>query len=103
MRNFSLLGGDPLHSKNILTSIKILSKIKEVYPHITTYVWTGYLYEDLLEQYGEDLFIDIDVLIDGKFEIDKKDLTLKLRGSRNQRVIDIQSSLKENEIVLLDT
>ena len=95
MRNFSLLGGDPLHSKNILTSMKILSKIKEVYPHITTYVWTGYLYEDLLEQYGEDLFMDIDVLIDGKFEIDKKDLTLKLRGSSNQRII----KLKEGELI----
>ena len=87
MRNFSLLGGDPMHSKNILTSVKILSKVKEIYPNIKTYVWTGYLYEDLLEQYTDELFKDIDVLIDGKFIEELKDLNLKLRGSSNQRII----------------
>ena len=87
MRNFSLLGGDPMHSKNILTSIKILSKVKEIYPNIKTYVWTGYLYEDLLEQYTDELFKDIDVLIDGKFIEELKDLNLNLRGSSNQRII----------------
>ena len=87
MRNFSLLGGDPMHSKNILTSVKILSKVKEIYPNIKTYVWTGYLYEDLLEQYTDELFKDIDVLIDGKFIEELKDLNLNLRGSSNQRII----------------
>ena len=87
MRNFSLLGGDPMHKKNLPTCIQILKKVKEVYPNIITYVWTGYLYEDLLEEYGEEIFKDINVLIDGKFEIDKKDLTLPLRGSSNQRII----------------
>ena len=76
-----------MHSKNILTSIKILSKVKEIYPNIKTYVWTGYLYEDLLEQYTDELFKDIDVLIDGKFIEELKDLNLNLRGSSNQRII----------------
>ena len=89
MINFSLLGGDPMHKKNLPTCIQILKKVKEVYPNITTYVWTGYLYEDLLEEYGEEIFKDINVLIDGKFEIDKKDLTLPLRGSSNQRIIKL--------------
>ena len=93
IRNFSLLGGDPMHSKNILTSIKILSKVKEIYPDIKTYVWTGYLYEDLLEQYTDELFKDIDVLIDGKFIEELKDLNLNLRGSSNQRIIRFEDGL----------
>ena len=46
------------------------------------------------------MFKNIDVLIDGKFEIDKKDITLKLRGSRNQRIIDVQKSINDNKIIL---
>lgn len=85
-RNFSVLGGDPLHPKNLPTVLKILSKVKETYPNITTYVWTGYLYEELLSQYGY-IFKDIDILIDGKFVEELKDITLHLRGSKNQRII----------------
>ena len=87
MRNFSILGGDPLHKKNLLTVLEILKEVKEKYPDITTYVWTGYLFEDLCKGYGIEIFKNIDVLIDGKFEKDKKDLTLLLRGSNNQRII----------------
>lgn len=92
MRNFSVLGGDPLHHKNLPSVIKILARVKEIYPSITTYVWTGYLYEDLLNQYGKEIFENIDILIDGKFEIDKKDLTLQLRGSSNQRIINLKET-----------
>ena len=100
MRNFSLLGGDPMHKKNLPTCIQILKKVKEVYPNITTYVWTGYLYEDLLEEYGEEIFKDINVLIDGKFEIDKFSKKLNYRGSSNQRIIKVQESLNSGKTVL---
>lgn len=92
-RNFSVLGGDPLHEKNLPTVLKILKKVKQTYPSITTYVWSGYLYEDLLDKYGKKIFKNIDILIDGKFIEELKDLTLKLRGSSNQRIINIKEEL----------
>lgn len=93
LRNFSILGGDPLHEKNISTVLDILDKVKTKFPAITTYVWTGYLYEDLIEKYDEKIFKNIDVLIDGKFEEGKKDISLKLRGSSNQRIINLKEKL----------
>ena len=101
-RNFSILGGEPLHSNNIKEVTTIINEIKTFDNSIKVYVWTGYLYEDLLKKYGEKIFKNIDVLIDGKFEVDKKDITLMLRGSKNQRIINVQKSLKGDKIVLLN-
>lgn len=91
MRNLSFLGGEPLYNKNLEDTIYIAKKIKEIYPEIKIYLWTGYLLEDLQEKsktnidYKEILEL-IDVLIDGPFVLEKRDLTLKLRGSSNQRI-----------------
>ncbi len=82
-RNLSILGGEPLCEENVGFVCKLLDAAKEKYPTIKTYVWTGYFLEDLKPEWLEN----IDVLIDGKFEIDKRDITLKLRGSSNQRVL----------------
>lgn len=101
-RNFSVLGGEPLHSNNIKEVITVINEIKTFDNSIKIYVWTGYLYEDLLKKYGEKIFKNIDVLIDGKFEMKEKDVTLKLRGSSNQRIIDVPKTLKEHKVVLLD-
>lgn len=101
-RNFSILGGEPLHSNNIKEVTTIINEIKTFDNSIKIYVWTGYLYEDLLKKYGEKIFKNIDVLIDGRFEMKKKDVTLKLRGSSNQRIIDVPKTLKEHKVVLLD-
>lgn len=101
-RNFSILGGEPLHSNNIKEVTTIINEIKTFDNSIKIYVWTGYLYEDLLKKYGEKIFKNIDVLIDGRFEMKKKDVTLKLRGSSNQRIIDIPKTLKEHKVILLD-
>ena len=90
MRNFSVLGGDPLHNENINTVLKILEKVKNAYPTITTYVWSGYLYEYLINKYGEEIFKNIDVLKDGKFIEELKDITLNLRGSSNQRILRLK-------------
>lgn len=99
-RNFSVLGGEPLHPKNIKEVKTIINEIKIFDNSIMVYVWTGYLFEDLLNKYGKDVFKNIDVLIDGKFEIAKKDLTLRLRGSSNQRVINVPKSISENKVIL---
>ena len=101
-RNFSILGGEPLHSNNIKEVTTIINEIKTFDNSIKIYVWTGYLYEDLLKKYGEKIFKNIDILIDGRFEMKEKDVTLKLRGSSNQRIIDVPKTLKEHKVVLLD-
>lgn len=93
MRNFSVLGGEPLHEKNIDTVLHICNEVKKAFPNIKIYVWTGYLYEDLINKYGKDIFQNMDILIDGEFKEDKKDLSLKLRGSNNQRIINLKEGL----------
>lgn len=88
-RNLSLLGGEPLCPENIEFVEYLTKVVRHVYPDIKIYCWTGYE----LEQINLKYLKYIDVLIDGKFEIDKRDVTLKLRGSSNQRIINIQEYL----------
>lgn len=98
IRNFSILGGEPLCKENIKLTYNLTKDIKEVYPNILIYCWTGYNFEEIRKEYKE-ILKNIDVLIDGKFILKQRDVTLTLRGSSNQRVIDIQKSLKENKII----
>ena len=95
----SLLGGEPLHPKNIEGSIKLSKKFKEVYPSKTIWCWTGFTYENIK---NKEIFKYIDVLVDGRFQQDKYDSNLKYRGSSNQRVIDIKKALKNNKIMLYE-
>lgn len=99
----SVLGGEPLHPKNIEGILKLIKKIKQKYPEKDIWVWTGYLYEDLQEIYGV-VFIEflnsIEYLIDGKYIPALKDIKLKYKGSYNQRVIDVKKTLKKGKIVL---
>ena len=89
-RNLSILGGEPLCPQNIDGVISLCKAFKEKYPEKIIYVWTGYVLEEFDDT--QKILLDyIDVLIDGKFEIDNKDLSLKLRGSTNQRIIDINN------------
>ena len=94
-RRLSILGGEPLCDENLPDVALLISYIKQLYPDTIVYVWTGYTYEELLER-NEPLLMHIfeliDVLIDGRYEQDKRDTTLALRGSVNQRII----RLKEN-------
>ena len=85
----SVLGGEPLHPKNCETVLGLVKKFKEVYPTKTVWLWTGYLWEDIA-----DVVIGsgIDVLVDGQFKEEQKDLRLKYRGSSNQRVIIVDKS-----------
>ena len=84
-RNLAILGGEPLCPQNIEGVIKLCKKFKNIYPNKIIYLWTGYVFEEFAEKQYEILKY-IDILIDGKFEEDKKDLSLKLRGSSNQRI-----------------
>ena len=78
--------------------IDLCKRFKERYPNKKILIWTGYTYEDLNAE-QQCVLPYIDILVDGKFEIDKKDISLKMRGSSNQRVIDVKESLKQNKII----
>lgn len=92
-------GGDPLHPKNIDVITSISKSLKENYPNKTQWLWTGYKWEDIKHL---PIMHNIDVLIDGKYEKDKRDITLKWRGSSNQRIIDVQKSLLLEKIILTE-
>lgn len=95
----SILGGEPLHPKNLDGTTKLAKAFKEKYPNKTIWVWSGFLFENLKDK---EIFKYIDVLVDGQF-IDKlKNPMLKWKGSQNQRVIDVKASLENNNIVLYE-
>ena len=102
----SLLGGEPLEPENQEKILNIVKKVKEKYPEKNIWCYTGFkLDEDILNgkfkenETTQEIIKNIDVLVDGKFENEKKDIKLKFRGSSNQRVIDVQKTLKEGKIV----
>ena len=87
LRNFSILGGEPFAPQNINDTYQVLWYIKEKFPSIKTFVWTGYTLKQLQEMYKDTLLENVDVLIDGPFIESERDITLKLRGSKNQRIL----------------
>ena len=93
----SILGGEPLHPKNILGTIKLSRLFKEKYPEKDIWIWTGFLFENVC---NKEIFNYIDVLVDGQFDEELYDPRLKWRGSNNQRVIDVKKSVKKKKIVL---
>ena len=94
----SILGGDPFEPENIETVTDLCKDIKRAYPDKTIWIYTGYLYEDLKDL---EIMEYIDVLVDGPFIEAQKDITLKFRGSKNQRIIDVQASRSSGTIKLL--
>lgn len=84
IKGLSLLGGECLHPNNIDTVTQIAKTFKELYPQKDIWLWTGYTFEDYVKD--KEITKYVDVIIDGKFEEDKKDLSLKFRGSSNQRI-----------------
>lgn len=85
-RNLSILGGEPLCPQNIEGVINLCKRFKEEYPDKKIYIWTGYVLENLDTKQAEVLKY-IDILVDGMFELDKKNLSLTMRGSSNQRIL----------------
>ena len=89
-RNFSVLGGEPLCDENLDKVDKIITSVRTAYPQIKIFVWTGYILEELKEKKNDKInhiLSQIDVLIDGPFIQEERDITLELRGSRNQRIL----------------
>ena len=96
----SILGGEPLHPKNIEGTTKLAKKFKSIYPDKNIWVWTGFLFDKNLNNF--EILNYIDVLIDGVYKDELHDFRLKYRGSSNQRVIDVKKSLKTNNIELIE-
>ena len=97
----SILGGEPFESVNILTVDAIIDIFKKQYPNKDIWIWSGFTYEELVEKslneaYIGDVLSKCDVLVDGPFIEEKKDLLLRFRGSSNQRIIDLNKSYVKN-------
>ncbi|WP_416177139.1 anaerobic ribonucleoside-triphosphate reductase activating protein [Dialister sp.] len=105
----TLLGGEPMEPVNQKGLLPLVKRFKEMYPQKTLWCFTGYLYDrDLLGHFAKvmpetmELLKRIDVLVDGEFMLDKKDVTLLFKGSSNQRTIDVPKSLKAGKIITWD-
>ena len=92
----SLLGGDPLMPKNISTVLDLCKIVKEKYPDKTIWCWSGYTLEEIQNNHAKEILQYCDVLVDGKFINELKDLSLPYRGSSNQRILYKQTGFNEN-------
>lgn len=97
INGITLSGGDPLFPDNRDEILKLTKEIKHRLPNKTVWLYTGYSWEEIQNL---SLMKYIDVLVDGRFMLEQKDLTLKWCGSSNQRVIDVQKTLNAGSIVL---
>ena len=90
IEGLSILGGEPLHPKNIEGVTKLAKMYKERLPDKSLWIWTGYLFDKDLQ--GKEILNYVDVIVDGQFVEELKDPTLEWRGSSNQRVIDVKQA-----------
>lgn len=107
---FTLLGGEPFEPANQSVLVAVLRKIKDTYPTKNIWCYSGYLYDELSGQIPgtgrarcevtDEMLSMIDVLVDGEFELEKRSLMLKFRGSENQRLIDLNKTRELGEVVL---
>lgn len=111
-------GGDPLHTKNVQNVLKIVDEIRVSYPTKNIWLYTGYTWEEIMRpiitgdlnlerivtlKTRKELVSKCDVLIDGRYIDELRDVSLHWRGSSNQRVINVQETLKQKQIVLWES
>lgn len=106
IRGLTLLGGEPFEAENQRRLLPFLKRVKAIYPEKDIWAFTGFLFDEELQKESrarcevtDEMLSLIDTLVDGRFKIDKKDLSLVFRGSKNQRIIDVKESLHQNKIV----
>lgn len=108
VNGLTVLGGEPFEPKNQKALLPFIKKVRELYPNKSIWFYSGFRFDDeILKdgaypncEYTMDLLRLIDVLVDGRFEFELKNIRLNFRGSSNQRIILVQESLKQNKIVL---
>ena len=99
-RSFCIMGGEPLCDENLFLTLLVLKEVKQHFPQVKIYLWTGYYYEDLIRNtssHMEQALDLIDVLIDGPYIESKRDITLPLRGSSNQSIINLKEKRNEGK------
>jgi len=106
IRGLSLLGGEPFEPENQEAVLELVKRVREKLPGKTIWCYSGYLFEELaagkVGAHSRELLEGLDVLVDGPFVLEKKDLGLRFRGSNNQRIIDVPASLQTGEIRLAE-
>lgn len=96
-RNLAIMGGEPLCQENLFLTVLVINEVKRQLPDTKIYIWTGYLYEDLLNDNNvriQSILSTIDCLIDGPYIEELRDTTLPMRGSSNQRIIKLKGGKK---------
>ena len=110
IKGFTLCGGEPMEEENQREVVSLLKRIKSTYPDKDIWLWTGYEYEDLLEggkkhcEVTEEILSYVDVAVVGPFVLEQRDISNAnvWRGSRNQRVVNVKESLKQNKKIYLE-
>ena len=106
IKGLTLIGGEPFEKENQKELLKLCARVKREYPHKDIWCYSGFTLDEITGNSrasgdtANALLQHIDILVDGRFEKDKKDIRLKFRGSSNQRIIDVKKSLQENRIIL---
>ena len=117
IKRVSFLGGEPLAEQNLDDVLSLIKEIRISYPEKTIWLYTGYNFDFLNSKYNEykytpfavnadewltrwEIITNVDVVVDGEYIDEQKDLTLKFRGSKNQRIIDAKETLKQGKVVL---
>ena len=98
----SLMGGEPLSicSDNRKQTIQLCKEVKERFPNKSVWMWTGYLFEEIASDPStRDILKYVDVIVDGEFRIEERDLSCAFKGSRNQRIIDVKKTMERESIV----
>ncbi len=111
VKGLTVLGGEPMEPENQRALLPFIKEFKRRYPDKDLWLYTGNLYEELIGQRGEhykhlditeELLSYVDILVDGPFIEEEKSIGLRFRGSKNQRVIDLNKTRRENKIVIWD-
>ncbi len=107
INGLTLLGGDPFEPENQRALVPFLRRVREAYPTKTIWAFSGFLYEDMLTtgchahcEVTEEMLSLIDVLVDGPFIEEKKDIALRFRGSSNQRLIDLKLTRQAGTVMI---
>ena len=102
LNGITISGGEPLCKENIPGALKFIKDVKEIRPEFNVWCYSGYTLDQLIDRNDEETnecLNQIDVLVDGRFVEEKKDPTLKFRGSSNQRILDLKPSLQTHKFI----
>lgn len=101
IKGLTLSGGHPLDPHNVEDVLSLVKEVKSKFPTKDIWLYTGYLYEELYYRELSRILLYIDVLVDGPYIEEQRDITIAFRGSSNQRLIDVQETLKQGKIITL--